>query len=64
MCISGWFHCTENDKETKIYECEVNADGGYESANKALELPDQWELIDYNKESIGAQLRKEGIRDE
>ena len=31
-------------KETKIYECEVNADGGYESANKALELPDQWEV--------------------
>jgi len=29
-----------------------------------LELPDQWELIDYNKESIGAQLRKEGIRNE
>ena len=49
-------------KETKIYECEVNADGGYESANKALELPDQWELIDYKKESIGAQLRKEGVR--
>jgi len=51
-------------KETKIYECEVNADGGYESANKALELPDQWELIEYDKEPIGAQLKKEGIRDE
>ena len=51
-------------KETKIYECEVNADGGYESANKALELPDQWKLIESKKESIGAQLRKEGIRNE
>ena len=51
-------------KETKIYECEVNADGGYESANKALELPDQCELIEYDKEPIGAQLKKEGIRDE
>jgi len=51
-------------KETKIYECEVNADGGYESANKALELPDQWKLIESKKESTGAQLRKEGIRNE
>ena len=52
-------------KETKIYECEVNADGGYEASNKALELerPVIWKLIDYNKESIGAQLRKEGIRE-
>jgi len=49
-------------KQTNIYECEVNADGGYEAANKALELPDQWELIDHKKESIGAQLRKEGVR--
>ena len=51
-------------KETKIYECEVNADGGYESANKALEIPNEWKLIESNKESIGAQLKKEGIRDE
>ncbi len=51
-------------KETKIYECEVNADGGYESANKALELPDQWKLIETNKEAIGAGLMKEGVRDE
>ena len=51
-------------KETNIYECEVNADGGYEAANKALELPDQWELIEYDKEPIGSQLKKEGIRDE
>jgi len=51
-------------KQTKIYECEVNADGGYESANKALELPDQWKLIETNKEAIGAGLMKEGVRDE
>jgi len=50
-------------KQTKIYECEVNADGGYESANKALELPDQWKLIESNKEAIGAGLMKEGVRD-
>ena len=52
-------------KETKIYECEVNADGGYEASNKALELerPVVWKLIESNKESIGAQLRKEGIRE-
>ena len=51
-------------KQTNIYECEVNADGGYEAANKALELerPVVWKLIESNKEPIGAQLRKEGVR--
>jgi len=50
-------------KQTKIYECEVNADGGYEAANKSLELSNEWKLIETNNESIGAQLRKEGIRE-
>ena len=50
-------------KQTKIYECEVNADGGYEAANKSLELSNEWKLIETNNESIGSQLRKEGIRE-
>ena len=51
-------------KQTSIYECEVNADGGYEAGNKALDLSDQWKIIEFKKEPIGAQLKKEGIRDE
>ena len=51
-------------KQTSIYECEVNADGGYEAGNKALDLPDEWKIIEFKKEPIGAQLKKEGIRDE
>ena len=49
-------------KQTNIYECEVNADGGYEAANKALDIPDVWKIIEFKKEPIGAQLRKEGVR--
>ena len=51
-------------KQTSIYECEVNADGGYEAGNKALDLPDEWKIIEFKKEPIGAQLKKVGIRDE
>ena len=50
-------------KQTKIYECEVNADGGYEAANKSLELSNEWKLIETNKEAIGAAIMKEGVRD-
>ena len=50
-------------KQTNIYECEVNADGGYEAANKALKLPEEWELIKTNDEAVGSQLRKEGVRE-
>ena len=51
-------------ERTKIYECEVNADGGYEAANKALELPSEWKLVESSDRSLGSQLRKEGIRNE
>jgi len=50
-------------KKTKIYECEINADGGYEAANKALECPTEWKLLENINEPINAQLMKEGIRE-
>ena len=50
-------------EKTKIYECEINADGGYEAANKALECPDKWKLLEDINEPISSRLMKEGIRE-
>tara|TARA_R100000008_G_scaffold35017_1_gene19895 strand:+ start:150 stop:326 length:177 start_codon:yes stop_codon:yes gene_type:complete len=50
-------------EKTKIYECEINADGGYEAANKALECPSEWKLLEVNDKCIGSSLSKEGIRE-
>ncbi len=50
-------------ERTKTYECEVNADGGYEAANKALELSTEWKLIETNDRPLGSRLMKEGVRE-
>ena len=50
-------------ERTKIYECEVNADGGYEAANKALELSTEWKLLETNDRPLGSRLMKEGVRE-
>ncbi len=49
----------------EYYEVEINADGGYEAANKAEKIPEEWKLLESKTtvKCIGSQLKKEGIRE-